>query len=78
MTIREYLVDAGYEAAGVTLENESLNQVATLLKGKELSKQLVTAAYKYAVLDEKMGTKLGNRGFETADTYYYSNWFFKI
>ena len=78
MTVKNYLLDAGYKVAGVKLEDELLNSADNLLHGQELNKESAAAAFKYAALEKYNPYCLGNKRFSVEDSLYYSGHFWKI
>ena len=76
MNIKETLIDLGYEAAGVDLDNEYLNQVEALV-GSDEDRDIIGAALKYVVLQDLKPHVVG-LPFDPDANFYYSEHFWKL
>ena len=83
MNKQKALETLGYTLAGYLIEDDLLNKVTEILQNKTFKdareeRKVIAIAYKYAACEKYVGDKLGSRGFDESDNFYYSSHFFKI
>ena len=78
MTIKQTLINLGYEEAGVLIENDTINDVANMAyRWVDLDKRDIGTMFKYCVLLKYLPTAVAG-GFDLLDGSHYANHFWKI